>query len=72
MRRLYFFFAIALLACSHKTADQQLIDAADPAASWMATLQLTGRDDREDGCADVDADHVHEPRERECGKRERK
>jgi len=42
MRRLYFFFAIALLACSHKTADQQLIDAADPAASWMATLQLTG------------------------------
>ena len=35
------FLAIALIAaCSHKTADEKLLDATDPVASWSATLQL--------------------------------
>lgn len=41
MRRLCLFLAIALIAaCSHKSEDEKLLDAADPAASWSATLQL--------------------------------
>ena len=43
MSRRYVFCATLLLAaCSHNTPDQQLIEAADPAASWVATLQLAG------------------------------
>jgi hypothetical protein len=41
MRRYCLFLAIALVAaCSHKSEDEKLLDAADPAASWSATLQL--------------------------------
>jgi hypothetical protein len=42
MRRRFVCLAIALIAAcsSHKTADEKLLDAADPAASWSATLQL--------------------------------
>ena len=41
MPRLFVCLAIALIAaCSHKTADEKLLDAADPVASWSATLQL--------------------------------
>lgn len=41
MRRHFVFFAIAILAaCGHKTPDEKLLDAADPVASWSATLQL--------------------------------
>jgi hypothetical protein len=41
MRRHFVFLAVALIAaCSHKTPDEKLLDAADPAASWSATLQL--------------------------------
>jgi hypothetical protein len=42
MRRHHLFCAILLIAaCGHKTPDQKLLEAADPAASWSATLQMT-------------------------------
>ena len=42
MRRHYVLCAILLIvACGHKTPDQKLLEAADPAASWSATLQMT-------------------------------
>jgi hypothetical protein len=37
------FVAAALLAgCRHPSPEQELLDKADPAGSWIATLQLTG------------------------------
>ena len=42
MRGNHLFCAILLIAaCGHKTPDQKLLEAADPAASWSATLQMT-------------------------------
>ena len=42
MRRFQLGCAILLIvACSHKTPDQKLLEAAEPAASWIATLQMT-------------------------------
>ena len=42
MRRYHVWCAILLIAaCSHKTPDQKLLEAAEPAASWIATLQMT-------------------------------
>ena len=42
MRRCQLVCAILLIAaCGHKTPDQKLLEAADPAASWSATLQMT-------------------------------
>jgi len=32
---------LLIAACGHKTPDQQLHEAADAAASWSATLQMT-------------------------------
>jgi hypothetical protein len=32
----------ALLACQHKSPEQELLDKAEPAGSWIATLQLAG------------------------------
>ena len=32
----------ALLACQHKTPDQELLDKADAVGSWIATLQMAG------------------------------
>ena len=32
----------ALLACQHQTPDQELLDKADAAGSWIATLQMAG------------------------------
>lgn len=41
MRRRRLWCAILLIAaCSHKTPDQKLLAAAEPAASWIATLQM--------------------------------
>jgi hypothetical protein len=34
--------AALLAACRHPTPEQELLDKADPAGSWMATLQMTG------------------------------
>ncbi|HEV7784308.1 MAG TPA: hypothetical protein VGQ28_03160, partial [Thermoanaerobaculia bacterium] len=37
------FAALALLtACQHKSPEQELADKADPAASWISTLQMVG------------------------------
>jgi hypothetical protein len=37
------FVAAALLAgCRHPSPEQELLDKADPAGSWIATLQMTG------------------------------
>ncbi|HEY8133609.1 MAG TPA: hypothetical protein VII12_17155 [Thermoanaerobaculia bacterium] len=33
---------LPLAACSHKTAEQKLLEDVDPTASWVATLQLAG------------------------------
>ena len=43
-RRYRAIFAAAVLfaACRHQTPEQDLSDKADPAASWIATLQMTG------------------------------
>jgi hypothetical protein len=42
MRRRHLCCAILLIAaCSHKTPDQKLLEAAEPAASWTAALQMT-------------------------------
>jgi hypothetical protein len=42
MRWFSLWCAILLIAaCSHKTSDQKLLEAAEPAASWIATLQMT-------------------------------
>ena len=41
MRRHLILAAILLVAaCSHKSEDEKLLDAADPAASWTGALQL--------------------------------
>src|SRR5437762_13266303 len=38
-----YFFAIALLAaCSHKTAEEQLLKDFEPVKSWAATVQFAG------------------------------
>ncbi|HEV7505173.1 MAG TPA: hypothetical protein VGS07_09695 [Thermoanaerobaculia bacterium] len=37
------FVAAALLAsCQHQTPEQELLDKADPAGSWISTLQMAG------------------------------
>ncbi|HEX9406535.1 MAG TPA: hypothetical protein VF975_04410 [Thermoanaerobaculia bacterium] len=41
-RHLAFCAFLLLVACSHKTPDQQLLEEADPLASWAATLQFAG------------------------------
>src|SRR5436309_5678 len=42
MRRCVILVLLLLAACSHKTPEQKLLDDVDPAASWVATLQLAG------------------------------
>ena len=32
----------AVLACQHKSPEQELIEQAEPAGSWIATLQMAG------------------------------
>jgi hypothetical protein len=32
----------ALLACQHKSPEQELLDKAEPAGSWIPTLQMAG------------------------------
>lgn len=34
--------ALVMLACQHKSPEQELIDKAGPAGSWIATLQMAG------------------------------
>src|SRR5437867_4944466 len=41
MRR-WVILLLLIAACSHKTPEQKLLDDVDPAASWVATLQLAG------------------------------
>lgn len=40
--RVIFVAAALLAACRHQTPEQDLLDKADPAGSWIATLQMTG------------------------------
>jgi len=40
--RAIFLAAALFAACRHQTPEQDLADKADPAASWIATLQMTG------------------------------
>src|SRR6476659_2394850 len=43
-RRYRAIFAAAALfaACRHQTPEQELVDKADPAGSWISTLQMAG------------------------------
>ncbi len=34
--------ATLFASCRHQTPEQELVDKADPAASWISTLQMTG------------------------------
>jgi hypothetical protein len=40
--RAIFAAAALLAACRHQTPEQELVDKADPAGSWISTLQMTG------------------------------
>lgn len=40
--RAIFVAAVLLAACRHPSPEQDLVDKADPAASWISTLQMTG------------------------------
>lgn len=37
-----FVAAVLLAACRHQTPEQDLLDKADPAGSWISTLQMAG------------------------------
>src|ERR1700704_6125479 len=37
-----FVAAVLLAACRHQPPEQDLLDKADPAGSWIATLQMAG------------------------------
>jgi hypothetical protein len=42
MRRHIVFCCLLLVACSHKTLEQRLLQDVDPAMSWVSTLQFAG------------------------------
>jgi hypothetical protein len=49
----YFVCAILLVACSHRTPDQQLMKDVGPAISWIATLHFAAQQWLDDAVPDV-------------------